>query len=125
MTLGLLIKNFILSVLSPVGYLLIALAVVFFLVGIVRFMFSAGDVEKRKEGRTMMIYGIIGLFVMVSVWGLVSLLSNTFDLDNRPSDDLPSFGNNTGPNLNDRSRYNYGVLPSERDNINQEQNNDS
>lgn len=93
MTLGLLIKNFIISALSPVAYLLIGLAVIFFLVGIVRFMFSVGDETKRKEGKTMMIYGIIGLFVMVSVWGLVNLLSNTFDLDDRLPDNLPSFSN--------------------------------
>ena len=93
MTLGLLIKNFIIFVLSPAAYLLIGLAVVFFLVGVVKFMFSAGDVEKRKEGRTMMIYGIIGLFVMVSVWGLVGILTGTFHLNNRLPDDLPSFGN--------------------------------
>lgn len=93
MTLGLLIENFIISVLSPAAYLLIGLAVVFFLVGVVKFMVSAGDETKRKEGRTMMIYGIIGLFVMVSVWGLVNLLSNTFDLGDRLPDNLPSFGN--------------------------------
>ena len=28
-----------------------------------------------------MLYGIIGLFVMVSVWGLVTIVKNTFDLD--------------------------------------------
>ena len=28
-----------------------------------------------------MIYGIIGLFVMVSLWGLVAILSGTFNLD--------------------------------------------
>lgn len=66
----------------------------------------------------MMIYGIIGLFVMVSVWGLVNLLSNTFKLDKQFPRDLPSFGK-TGsvPSASDRSRYNYGILPSERDKL--------
>ena len=34
----------------------------------------------EKEARNVMIYGIIGLFVMVAVWGLVNVLINTFGL---------------------------------------------
>ena len=40
--------------------------------------------EKRAEGRQTIIYGIIGLFVMVSVWGFVNILNNTFNLRGSP-----------------------------------------
>jgi len=61
--------------------LLIAVAVVIFLAGVVKYITAGGDEEKRKEARNTMIYGIVGLFVMVAVWGLVWLLLNTFSLE--------------------------------------------
>ena len=60
---------------------LIGIAVVFFLIGVIRYITAGEDEEKRTAGRNMMIYGIIGLFVMISVWGLVNILKGTFRLD--------------------------------------------
>lgn len=60
--------------------ILIGLGVIVFLWGVLRFIFNAGDEEKRKEGRNFMIWGIIGIAVMVSVWGLVNFLQSTFGL---------------------------------------------
>lgn len=36
--------------------------------------------DLRKEAIKMITFGVIGLFVMVSVWGLVNILIYTFDL---------------------------------------------
>jgi len=71
----------IMDVLNVVTPLIIAIAVVVFLVGVVKYITAGGDAEKRVEARNVMIYGIIGLFVMVAVWGLVNLLINTFNLE--------------------------------------------
>lgn len=57
---------------------LISLALVLFLIGVVRFVAAGDNEEKRQGGRDLMIFGIIALFVMVSVWGFVNILSNTF-----------------------------------------------
>lgn len=61
--------------------LLIGLATLYFIYGVFKFVKSAGDEGAREEGRSAMLYGIIGLAVMVSVWGLVGILTNTFGLD--------------------------------------------
>ena len=61
--------------------LLIAVAVVIFLYGVVKYITAAGNEEKRKEAKDAMIWGIVGLFVMVAVWGLVNLLYYTLDLN--------------------------------------------
>lgn len=76
------LKDTIITILNGVTLLLIAFAVVLFLFGVIKYMTSGADEEKRKEARNTIIYGVIGLFVMVSVWGLVGLVGNTFDLDN-------------------------------------------
>jgi hypothetical protein len=60
--------------------LIFALALATFVWGVVKYVIAAKDSNEREEGRMFMIYGIIALFVMVSVWGLVSVLSNTFQI---------------------------------------------
>ncbi len=75
------IINKILDILQTVIPLLVAIAVIYFLWGVVQFITSAGDETKRTEGRNKIIYGLIGLAVMIAVWGLVNILLQTFDLE--------------------------------------------
>lgn len=67
--------------------LLFSVAVVAFIWGIINyFIMGAADEKKRKEGRQFAMWGIIALFIMVSMWGLVRILQNTFGLtDTAPS----------------------------------------
>lgn len=74
---------FIGNLIRPLVPLLIGLAVVVFIYGIILLMFSEGG-EKKEEGKQYMLWGIIGIFVMVSVWGLVNILIGTFNLNNEP-----------------------------------------
>ncbi|MCE9585039.1 pilin [Candidatus Nomurabacteria bacterium] len=67
------------SLLNSIVPVLIALGVVYFIWGVVSYVIS-DDEEAKKAGKDRMIYGIIGLAVIVSVWGLVSILKNTFGL---------------------------------------------
>lgn len=71
----------------------IALTVLVFLWGILKFVLS-NDADGRKEARGYMIWGIISLFVMVSVWGLVNILVRSFNLENTapPAPGLPNPG---------------------------------
>ncbi len=71
---------FINGILSPIVPLLIGLAVVVFIYGVLVLVFSEGG-EKREDGKKFMFWGIIGIFVMVSVWGLVAVLQGTFNLN--------------------------------------------
>ena len=57
--------------------LIISLAVVYFIWGVFRYVI-AGDEEKKAAARTDMVWGIVGIFVMVSIWGLVAILQSTF-----------------------------------------------
>jgi uncharacterized membrane protein YidH (DUF202 family) len=83
-----------LGLVNSVIILLIGLAMLYFIWGIVEFIGKSGDEEGRKEGKSKMIWGIIALFVIVSMWGLVGLLTNTFlDGKNGTAPPPPQFTN--------------------------------
>src|SRR3989339_1917474 len=69
--------------------LLVGVAVLVLIVGIIRYITAGEDEERRGKERGLMIYGIIGLFVMVSMWGLVFFLGSTFSIS-REAIDLPN-----------------------------------
>lgn len=75
------IFGFVKSILDTILPLIIAIAVVYFVYGIARYV-MAGDEGAKEAAKDKIIYGVIGLFVMISIWGLVNILVNTFGLDN-------------------------------------------
>jgi succinate dehydrogenase/fumarate reductase cytochrome b subunit len=74
---------FISGLMKPIIPFLIGLAVIVFIYGVLTLMLSEGG-EKKEDGKKFMIWGIVGIFVMISVWGLVNILKETFNLDNTP-----------------------------------------
>ena len=85
------LKDVICLVNNYLGYtipLLFSVALVVFIFGIVRYIFIQ---EKKEEARNLILWGIIGLFVMFSVWGLVNVLIGTFNFNNQ----LPGIGPNS------------------------------
>ncbi len=71
----------ILETLEGVVPVIIGLAVILFLWGMLKFI-MASDEAGRKEGKNFMLWGIVSLFVMVSVWGLVAILVTSFPVAN-------------------------------------------
>jgi len=55
------------------GDLLMTLAVVLFFWGVVKFIAQ----DKKDEGKTMMIWGIVALFVMFTIWGIISFMQTS------------------------------------------------
>ena len=70
----------VLKILKPIPPILIALAVLYFFWGIAKYMNSGGDAEKLQNGRITIIYGILGMFVLIAVWGLVYLIQGELGL---------------------------------------------
>lgn len=62
------------SLVSASFGIFIAIALLVFLFGLMKFIFNVGSHGKAEEGKAMMTWGLIALFVMVSVWGLVYFL---------------------------------------------------
>lgn len=65
------------NILSSIVPIIISLAVIVFLWGIFQLVKSNSE-DSRKDAIKIISFGVFALFVMVSVWGLVAILSNTF-----------------------------------------------
>lgn len=76
------------QILNAVVPVLIALGVVYFVWGVITYVISS-DEEAKKSGRNRIIFGIIGLAVIIGLWGLVKILTNSFDLGNTENVTLP------------------------------------
>ena len=75
-------------ILNPLISLLFAIALLMFFVGIFQFINSETSDAKREEGKKKIFYGLVGMFIMVSAYGLIRLILNTFGI---PSPSYPGF----------------------------------
>jgi bacteriorhodopsin len=70
---------------TNIGNLVVALAislcVVWIIVSIVRYFIAGGD-DAAKNAKSSIIFGVVGLFIIMSIWGLVNILRNTFNTNN-------------------------------------------
>lgn len=58
--------------------IIMAVATIVFLWGIVMYITAAGDEKKAATAKTYISSGLIGLFFMVAIWGIVKALVTTF-----------------------------------------------
>lgn len=68
---------------------LVTLAVVAFIWGIIKYYLNPENEEKKKEGKSFIVGGLIALFVMVSMWGIIGIFTNTFSLNNEMPNKYP------------------------------------
>ena len=79
MTVGQLISNITNQVLNPLIILLFAVATMMFAWGIIQYVLGGqGSDQKMTQAKNAMLWGIIGMFIMASAWGIVSLLCDFF-----------------------------------------------
>lgn len=79
-TLQALVDKIITEVLNPIITLLFILATVVFMWGVISYIIGGkGDPKKLEDAKRIILYGLIGMFVMVSAWGFVKILCNFFE----------------------------------------------
>ena len=85
------------AILTTIGTLIatatpivVALALLYFFWGLATYILAAGEEEARAKGRSMMIWGIIALFVIVSIFGIISILQGTFGVTPGGTVQVPS-----------------------------------
>lgn len=74
------IANDLTGLLESLVPVLVGVGLLAFIFGLTEYIFQAGNKGAVETGRNRMITGIIGLFAIATIWGLVQLLGATLDL---------------------------------------------
>ncbi len=84
--------NFVINTINNIVVpVLFAVAFVVFLYGAFEtFIIGASSDEAKDKGKNLMLWSLIGFFVMISVWGLVSILTGTVNFSSNTQGTLPS-----------------------------------
>lgn len=77
----------ILRLLIPMAF---ALAIIYFFYGVAKYIGKAGDPKEAAAGKSIMIYGVIAIAVMASVYGIISYLQTTLGVTPGGSVTIPS-----------------------------------
>lgn len=60
--------------------LFISMALAYTIYSVVTFIAADSESQKREEKKQQIFWGVIGLFVIISIWGLVAVISNSFNI---------------------------------------------
>ena len=74
------IVTFISATVASLIPIMFGLAIVYFFWGLTKYIRSAGDPKGAAEGKSIMIYGVIAIAVMASIYGLVNYLQSLFGI---------------------------------------------
>jgi uncharacterized membrane protein HdeD (DUF308 family) len=70
------ILSTVLTLVDQATFVIVAIAILVFIYGIVRYVIANNE-EAKANAQRLILYGVIGLFAIVAVWGLVNFLANT------------------------------------------------
>jgi hypothetical protein len=70
--------NILRQVLNVAIPILIAIAVIYFIINVIKFITTDGEIKDAAKGGIMR--GIIGIFVIVALWGIIGFLSKSLGI---------------------------------------------
>jgi len=79
------IKDLIVKYLIPIVF---SLALLYFFWGLAKYIRDTG--EGKEEGRMIMVWGVVALFVMSTIWGLVKFIGDNLGIQPQNSANVPT-----------------------------------
>ena len=61
----------------PLVSLVFVLAILIFIWGVAGIIIYRDNAEKREEGQRHMLWGVVGMFIMIGTYGIIRLIANT------------------------------------------------
>lgn len=74
------------KILNPFILGVFAVALAYFLVGVIQFMWSGESEDSREKGRMHILWGLIGMGVMFAAFAILKIVTSTFGIDQEPID---------------------------------------
>ena len=72
------LSNVVTEIYSPIYQLVAAVTVVYFVYGVARYVIELNNPQETSEGKAHLLYGSIGLFIVLSVGGILSYFGDIF-----------------------------------------------
>jgi len=76
-----LLDRIVTYVIDPAVKVVFTLGLFMFFWGFIEFLWELKDGKVTEDGKNHMVYGLVGMLIMVSVYGIISLVMNTFGID--------------------------------------------
>lgn len=73
------LANIIKEIFTPLYQIIVAAAFLYFLYGGVKFIYDMKNPEEKNFGKSHLLWGMVGLFIILSVGPILKLLSSFFD----------------------------------------------
>lgn len=70
-----LLQKAIQYVLQPIYQIMVVVAFLYFLFGVAMLLFQMNNPEKREQARSHLLYGVIGLFIILSVGAIIKFIN--------------------------------------------------
>jgi hypothetical protein len=67
-------------IINPLILLVFACGFFLFMWGLVKFLWNSREGEINDNGKQHMLWGVVGMFIMVSVYGIINLITGTFGI---------------------------------------------
>ena len=74
------IGRFTTYIINPAILVVFAAGFFLFVYGLVEFLWNSRSGKPDEAGKSHMIYGVIGMLIMASVWGIIGVINDTFSL---------------------------------------------
>jgi len=68
------------NIINQATPIVVALALLYFFWGLANYVLRGDDPDKKSSGKMIMIQGLVVLFIMVSVWGIIRIVQQTFNV---------------------------------------------
>lgn len=65
-------------ILNPLIFLLFAVAFIYFAWGVINLI--TADANKRGEAKNAVVWGLVGMFIMFSTYGIIRLIIDAFEI---------------------------------------------
>ncbi len=109
-----LVKSIDKVLINPIIIFLFAVALAYFIYGLAQYLLSPQNEEVRKKAKSQMLWGVLGLFIMVAVFGLMQIILSSFGENKIKINDNGNFAVNgdnlVGKNVADNPNNNKDIF---------------
>lgn len=72
-------NNVVTEIFNPLYQAVVGVSIIYFLYGVAKYVIDLNNPEKQTYGKSHLLWGTIGLFIILSVGGILKLFSGVFD----------------------------------------------